>query len=233
MVRLIAALTVPVAVLSLAAADPVPRPKPETLYHPTVVGDTTVRTHYRVGSTVTSVVIDVAWMDDLAVVTEEQVVSYKDSPDDDYTTAVKTLVSDRGVFSLGYADGTLLYGSTYNLNLQAKPGEAWDAGVPRAVSKVLAPEEVAIPAGRFRTVPVEVSGVDAMGQAWKRLNWYAPRVGAIRYAEVQQGNKALLLFGLKSFTPGNGTLPPANSKPKPPYLKDKPPKTDGRHANPT
>lgn len=91
---------------------------------------------------------------------------------------------------------------------RAKPGDAWPVALPlfpknRFTATLSGPEEVAVPAGRFRAVRVDLENGNGVG--WSA--WYAPGVGLVRSGGG--GGGAEPVIELKSVTPSTGTLPPA------------------------
>jgi hypothetical protein len=114
-------------------------------------------------------------------------------------------VSARGVFRLGTA-GTELPKPLPLLKLPAKPGDTWEsdpaaakAGVGPTVYTVGKEEEVEVPAGKFRAIPVEAVR-ELKGRTFKSTSWYAPGVGLVKLVSSSGASERVQV--LKSFTPG-------------------------------
>jgi hypothetical protein len=88
------------------------------------------------------------------------------------------------------------------LKLPAKAGETWTRG--EAAAKVTLTtgkeEEVEVPAGKFKAVPVTSESDLGGGRPVKSIAWYAPEVGLVK--SVTSVNGIDTTYVLKSFTPG-------------------------------
>lgn len=185
-----------VAVLALATlgAAPVPKGAPEALYFPTTPGTKLV---YEVRSkeikaesthTVTKV--------------EAKGDALRVTVDCDGASVAVTEVSARGHVQLTYESRELAFPRVM-LKLPATPGDTWarkaSDGVGAATFTVGLEEEVVVPAGKYRAIPVECRPADGeRGVAC--TSWYAPGVGLVKCVVGAKGGE--LTLSLKSFTPG-------------------------------
>ncbi len=118
------------------------------------------------------------------------------------TTAVE--VSGAGVFRVAGGEGE---GLLPLLKLPAKPGDSWltemDLGGGRVVAvvfRIANEEEVEVPAGKFKAVRVEMSGLGDGGcPVPPTVCWYAPGVGVVKRTATGGAPETTVL---KSFTPG-------------------------------
>ena len=78
--------------------------------------------------------------------------------------------------------------------VQAAPG-----GGGQVTYTVGKEEEVTVPAGTFKAIPV-TSQVDVGGRLLKNTSWYAPGVGVVKVVMANDGNERVQ--ELKEFTPG-------------------------------
>jgi hypothetical protein len=108
-------------------------------------------------------------------------------------------VSDRGLARVG-GKGREAARVAVLLKLPAKPGDAWTIDLPGKEGKVTctvgAEEDVTVPAGKFRAIPVTTE-FDLGTEKEKGTTWYAPGIGPVKIqTEGREGRV------LKSFTPG-------------------------------
>jgi hypothetical protein len=115
-------------------------------------------------------------------------------------------VSDKGVFRVATA-GRELPAPHPLLKLPAKPGDTWEweqegppgAGTRKITYKVGKEEEVEVPAGKFKAIPVEAV-IDQAGRVEKVTYWHAPGVGIVKFVSNSGAPERTQV--LKSFTPG-------------------------------
>lgn len=94
------------------------------------------------------------------------------------------------------------------LRLPAKAGDMWDWEAARAEDvpprktkfKVIAEEEVEVPAGKFKAIHVEQE-TEVNGKTTRYEEWYAPEVGLVKKVFHHLGTTKQVQV-LKSFTPG-------------------------------
>jgi hypothetical protein len=193
--RRLAAL-VPLAALSAVAAAPGAKDRDQNpqLYFPTKEGATRVYAN-RVGDRETE-------LTDTVTRVEGKDGTFR------VTTVLKggaateavTEVSAKGVFRVSVA-GRPLPALQALLKLPAKAGDAWEVrpagpGGPVFAYTVGKEEEVEVPAGKFKAVPVEMKA-DAFGRVQTTKTWYAPGVGAVKVTGPGERTQVL-----KSFTAG-------------------------------
>ena len=202
MVRTLSAVTVPVLLLAVAPAAPVPKPEPTLNYFPTVVGDTRV---YSRGGTDT--VTAVEKKGGALFVT----VTYDDDGTKRRMIATTYRVSADGVYQVGNpgkpeADVP----PTCVLRLPPAPGEKYARYGSRALTMTThEPEDVAVKAGVFRAVRIVTEWPDGKGGVLDRTTeWYAPGVGCVKSmweGPIQRESE------LVKFIPGTG-YPPGSGK---------------------
>jgi hypothetical protein len=87
------------------------------------------------------------------------------------------------------------------LRLPHRPGQKWGSrgGNLSGTHHACAPEDVAVPAGAYRALRVdlaEVAGADAISWSW----WYAAHIGPVKWTYKDRHRDIVMAF--KSFTPG-------------------------------
>jgi hypothetical protein len=91
------------------------------------------------------------------------------------------------------------------LKIPAKAGDKWTANGDRDTYKVGKEEEVEVPAGKFKAIPVEseraVKGPGGRAVTMKTTTWYAPDVGEVKRVGKNLFNQEVTTV-LKSITPG-------------------------------
>ncbi|QEL19238.1 hypothetical protein [Limnoglobus roseus] len=207
MLRVVVALLV-VAPIIVAAPPPKEPPKKASLYFPTTVGDKRVYEAKGFSGTTenTEEVTKVEATDDVYRVTVEKKTAGKPS-----ATVVVYAVSDKGLSFIREKDGEPPL-ALPRLKLPAKAGDSWD-GEPDPTNKrpagpkapvwaytVGQEEEVEVPAGKFKAIPVVLTR--SSNPPLVSSAWYAPGVGVVKTTF-----KAAAIEGttvLKSFTPGTG-----------------------------
>ncbi|MBA4066154.1 MAG: hypothetical protein C0501_21040 [Isosphaera sp.] len=103
------------------------------------------------------------------------------------------LVSEKGLWMTGMA-GRACDPPTLMLKLPHAAGATWQAagcGGQKGAFAAHGPDEVEVPAGKFRAVRVEIE----WNPNTKVTFWFAPGVGVVK-------NAGTIRMGLKSFTPG-------------------------------
>ncbi len=105
-------------------------------------------------------------------------------------------VSAKGVFRVAI-DGSALAEPVPLLKLPARPGDTWKTATGTAT--VGKEEEIEVPAGKFKAVPVTTER-ELAGRTLKTTTWLAPDVGVIK--RVSTVNDINTVNVLKSFTPG-------------------------------
>ena len=190
-----------VLVASACLAAPVPKLTEAVLYCPTTEGAKKVYETRAGGEVVevTEVVTKVEKKDGVFRVTTKQGVAGKDGGTDFVE------VSERGLFRPPAGDHEAPMTATL-LKLPAKPGDSWvfedtrpgqqDSKLTFTVGKE---EVVAVPAGTFKAIGVEVRGVTG-GVKHTTTIWYAPHVGVVKMVSAAGGQEHTQV--LKSFTPG-------------------------------
>jgi hypothetical protein len=83
------------------------------------------------------------------------------------------------------------------LKLPAKAGDTWM--VADATSTVGKEEEIEVPAGKYKCIPV-TSEYGPAGRPVKTVSWYAPAVGLVK--SVTTSGDIETIYTLKSFSPG-------------------------------
>jgi hypothetical protein len=190
--RCFGALIIPVPLLALAPAAPVPKEKPrDEVYYPTTVG--TKRVYQYAFGTMTEEVVAVEDTDQGKVVTE----TLNSATD----LRVKKLVSKAGLFVVGrFSDPDRPL--PCELKLPFKPGETWAFDVGSGLGSewrntAVADEMVEVPAGKFKAIRVTSETTDPGGRPVTVTAWYAPGLGVVK--AVARGKTTRVL---KSFTLG-------------------------------
>ncbi len=203
MARTLTALVLPTLLLSLALAAPVPRdagPTPPP-YFPTRVGDK--RTYGWNNGPIDCVetVTGVGVVGGTCHVTTQVTYNFEDCP------LKTTAVTDAGLFLVSYGEKRLdapycflkepaVPGTTWTIDGKDKDGRPWSRA-----HRVVGPEWVEVPAGRFHALRVdEENGPKPDAKKW--TNWYARGVGLIKRVERMPDGTVEDSFALKSFTPG-------------------------------
>jgi hypothetical protein len=189
------------ALLAASLAAPVPKEKP-VLYLPTAVGTKLVYETTRdekVICEVTEVVASAEAKGDGIVVTVEG----EDSPGGGWTQVF--VVTAKGVsFRL---DADAEPEPVFKVGLKA--GDTWKVehagprkGLGTSTFTAGKEEEVEVPAGKFKAIPV-TRELPLDGRAGsKTTTWYAPGVGVVKKEADSRGGGGVTV--LKSFTPGKG-----------------------------
>jgi hypothetical protein len=97
------------------------------------------------------------------------------------------------------------------LKLPPKPGERWDTKFTLAGSTIetqyetLEPEEVKVPAGKFKAIPVKTKSTvttqfTKLTLTQEKTIWFAPGIGVVKVEDKDPG--ATTVDVLESFTPG-------------------------------
>ena len=188
MPRPLAVATALALFLAVAAAAPVPKEKEKAPnYYPTALGSRWV---YKVGETeIATEVTASETKKDARLATVTTLVNGK------AVSTERLSVSDKGVFrtQINKAD---VDPPICILKAPLKPGDKWDvdSAIQGQATKVAFtardPEEIEVPAGKYKTVRVDGDGMIA-GTQTQVTYWFAPDVA---------GSDAIL--ELKSFTPG-------------------------------
>jgi hypothetical protein len=198
MVRPLAAVLVLVVALASAPAAPRPKdpPKPP-VYIPTAVGTRWVYDHN--GQELVEEVTGAVSKDGETVLT----IQFKLAGQAEYPRTVA--VSDKGVFDRGIHKFT--YDPVCLLRYPVQAGEAWDVTLGQQKGllgyegkrTVGEPEQVSVPAGTFRAVPVRLEMASKngrkLGDPEVHTWWWARDVGVVRYQSRDTDRK------LKAFTP--------------------------------
>jgi hypothetical protein len=197
MCRPLAAASALVLLLAAAPAAPVPKEKSKTPnYYPTALGSRWV---YKVGETeIVTEVTAVESKEDARLATIATLINGK------AVSTERIVVSDKGVYR-DQMNKAAIEPPICILQLPHKPGDTWevDSKIQGQATKVSftagQPEEVEVPAGKYRAVRVDGDGVIAGAQT-KVTYWFAPDVGIVKLKYTIAGSDAIL--ELKSFTPG-------------------------------
>lgn len=188
------------ALLAVSLAAPVPKAKAAELYYPTVEGTKRVMQTRPGGRTAvaTETVTKVTEKDGTYTVTIAHEINGR-------TDEVEYRVSEEGVFLLpdpGDEKGE----PAALLKLPAKEGDTWMSERPgrgnvtfTATYTVGKEEEVEVPAGKFKAVPVTFQS-DGGGLVINVTRWYAAGVGVVRVVSKTNGTERVQ--ELKEFTPG-------------------------------
>jgi hypothetical protein len=197
MSRPLAAVSALALFLAVASAAPVPKEKTKTPdYYPTALGSRWV---YKVGETeIATEVTAVEVKKDARLATISTLVNGK------AVSTERISVSDKGVFrdQINKAD---LKPPLCILKSPLKSGDKWevDSSVQDQPMKMSftagGPEEVEVPAGKYKAVRVDADGTIA-GTQTKVTYWFAPDVGVVKLKYTIAGSDAIL--ELKSFTLG-------------------------------
>jgi hypothetical protein len=181
--------------LLVSTASAAPRLPEKPLYFPTTVGDKwVVETAQADGATRTQtwVVKFILREDEEIAVCVAEELEGKLTPSHTWYS-----VSEAGVLLCGHATATVLRGirpPQCMLKTPAKAGDSWERKLCKWTTA--GEEEVAVPAGRFRAVRVEMENeFDGV----RTTEWLAPRVGVVkkRYKDKESEFTEVLL----SFTP--------------------------------
>ncbi|HVK17088.1 MAG TPA: hypothetical protein VM533_09065 [Fimbriiglobus sp.] len=194
MPRSIAILPILALLLAFAPAAPVPKVSKDAMYYfPTQVGTKLV---YWVELTKTEVT---ELVEDAEVKDGEVIVTIRRSPE---TSALlkqeKLSVSAKGIMRLEES-GQPVRPPVWLLKLPHEPGAKWDDDARnKSTYTVGAVEEVEVPAGKFKAIPVT--------RHWSMLNtpvqttdWYAPGVGLVKRV-LRGGDREVTQLVLKSVT---------------------------------
>jgi hypothetical protein len=178
--------------LAASLAAPVPKVKETDLYWPTKEGTKRVMEVTTAGGNATETtetVTKVATKDGASVVTVERTANGK-------AVAFEYTVSGEGVARRQPGDT----GSVDQFKPEA--GATWatqNPGSANTTYTVGKPEEVEVPAGKSKAIPV-VSEFDLGCTRLKSTSWYAPGVGLVKQTIKGQGTDQTSV--LKEFTPG-------------------------------
>lgn len=185
--------------LAVSLAAPVPKAKPSDLFFPIVEGTKRVMRGKLGNSTVetTETVSKVVEKDGKYTVTVSRDLNGRTLTND-------FEVSEKGVFRptpTGKEDAE----PTPLFKLPAKEGDTWTGeqkgpgGNVKATYIVGKMEEVEVPAGKYKAIPV-TSELDVSGNLLKITSWYAPEVGVVKQVSVSNGTERVQ--ELKEFTLG-------------------------------
>jgi hypothetical protein len=177
--------------LASTLAAPVPKAKDPALYFPVKEGARRVMERTHDGRTVETVetVTKVVSQDGNHTVTVEV-------GRDRATGASEFVVSSKGVFRTPFG------GDEPTPEFQPARGDTWTtAGTDgdKSTSTVGAEEEVKVPAGTFKAIPV-VTEMSVGKLAYTYTTWFAPGVGGVKV--VMTGPRSEEVQVLKEFTPG-------------------------------
>jgi hypothetical protein len=164
-----------------AGSAPRLKEAPVPVYYPATVGDRWVMETksaadaMEVSATITEMVTAVEKKDGAVIVTVCREVDGKLQE-----TKSQMKITDQGLFRIS------TYGTVYAepylvLKTPLKIGEAWTAEVSKGSTfkyKVTKEEEIEVPAGKFKTLRLEVD-LGSAGNARASI-WYAPRVGVVK-----------------------------------------------------
>jgi hypothetical protein len=111
----------------------------------------------------------------------------------------KLLLSEKGVFRISSL-GEKVEPPMCLLKLPAKPGMEWeaDAGglVVKETHKLFGPEEIEVPAGKYKAIRVESKVIYAnLDEPLRYTDWYVPGVGCIKSVRGESVTE------LEAFTP--------------------------------
>lgn len=186
--------------LVVVLAAPVPKAKTSDLYYPTVEGTKKVM-QTKTGNQTTETTETVT-----KVVEKDGKYTVTTSRDMFGRTLTNDVeVSEKGVFrpasSGENAESSPLF------KLPAKEGDTWtseqkgpgNGNNTRITYTVGKEEEVEVPAGRFKAIPV-IMEVSLLGRALKNTTWHAPGVGVVKI--VSENNGTERVQELKEFTLG-------------------------------
>ena len=189
------------ALLAATLAAPVPKAKPAELYFPTVEGTKRVMQLKTGDSTseTTEVVSKVTEKDGKFTVTISRDFGGR-------VIDIEYEVSAKGVFAVSDPNGKLAEPEP-RFKLPAKEGDSWTVDradrqrkrTGTATLTVGKEEEVEVPAGKFKAIPVTTES-DLGGAAVKGTVWYAAGVGVVKTATAFGGTDRVQ--ELKEFTPG-------------------------------
>jgi len=189
--------------LALSAAPAAPRAKDApAVYFPTRVGDRWVYDDGKEKESVREVTAVQVGRDETIVTVSEPGRK---------AVAERVAVSAAGVRRLEF-NGFPLDGD-WLLKLPAKEGDKWEFDTPaqqdergrglrgeKGTVTVGPTEEVEVPAGKFRSVRLEIAVTAINGKAVPAIrytSWYAPEVGLVKVTRGEEWTRVL-----KSFTPG-------------------------------
>jgi hypothetical protein len=188
--------------LAVSLAAPVPKAKAPELYYPTVEGTKRVMTMTFAGRTTetTETVSKVTEKDGTFTVTTSREIGGR---------VVEWVyeVSAKGVFRVTTPGGEKGEPEPL-LKLPAKEGDTWASEQPgvaegpssKATSTVGKEEEVTVPAGKFKAIPVTTEA-NLNGQIpIKVTSWYAAGAGVVKTVSEMNGSERVT--ELKEFTPG-------------------------------
>jgi hypothetical protein len=197
--RLLTIAPVLALLAALAPAAPVPTGADKVLYFPTKVGAKWVQQSDK-GFERTEVITSVEEKDGSKLVTISREQDGKQVPH------LKLSVSPKGVFLVGgVRDGDAEFSPPMCLlKLPLKAGEPWDFDCARGLGRLTgtatahAPEDVEVPAGKYRAVRVEMEHQTKGGNRHRSAYWFAPNVGWVK----REGLEGKDTFVMKSFIPG-------------------------------
>jgi hypothetical protein len=185
---------------ALAPAAPVPDDRRPVLYFPVKKGTKWVYTN----GTAEGRVVVLSAVESKGGTTVLTMVTQL--PEGETAPYQKVKLSDAGVFSVELA-GEPIDPPLCLLKLPVRNGLMWEESTPSGVlttkctATAFGPEDVVVPAGRFRAIRVElevdvaINGVKGAGP-YRLKNWYAPGLGCVKQMSGDWTEE------LKSFTPG-------------------------------
>jgi hypothetical protein len=215
MPRSLAFLSLPVFVVAVSHAAPVPKGPAEKPYIATAAGTVLVyswtTTDDKGGASrneVAEVVTAVKPMDAGLVITRSHKLEGSE-----YAASDTFLLSEKGLFTTGTSmTGPGISGErgwkfdppACLLKLPFKDGAKWEYDIPaqpgglvgvKATNTAFGPEEVTVPAGKYMAIRVEQRSTTTNGTEVTTTFWYAREVGLVKMANAD------VVQELKSFTP--------------------------------
>jgi hypothetical protein len=189
-----------ILLLSSALALAAPTLKPARIYFPTTVGDTRVYESSAEGiktSEQIEIVESVEKKDDMFLVTTIRMQGKTKRP------YMQMKVTEQGLTRV--KTGTTMNSTPIiMLKVGARVGETWehevDAVIGKYTCKIIAEEELEVPAGKFKTIRVDTVGILPTGKEVKLSHWFAPGIGPVKMITNTNGKDHTQV--LKSFTSG-------------------------------
>jgi hypothetical protein len=190
------------ALLHLASAAPIPPDRKNSVpKYPTAVGTKWVYTEVK--RDITRVITDSKVNDDEVTIFISQVLK-----NGQQAQHMELFISPKGIFIQEIA-GMRVQPPLCCFKSQTPPGSSWknevkseDGGTGEDTVTMLEPEEVEVPAGKFKAYRVEHKCPFVSGMTATSTFWFVSGIGIVK--EVHNADKPLLKVEmvLKSFTPG-------------------------------